>query len=75
MTVDFSKLEKALTDETDAEVAVENLLTTLTEEIKKISEASSDPATQTKLDQLASDTEARTTALTAATVANTPAAG
>lgn len=74
MAVDFAKLEASVKAEADAETAVETLLTTLTAEIKAISAGSSDPATQAKLDQLAADTDARTAALSAATVANTPAA-
>lgn len=73
MSVDTAKLEAALTAESDAETAVENLLVTLTTEIKAISVASTDTATQSKLDALTSDVENRTAALSAAVVANTPA--
>lgn len=73
MALDFSRLEQALKDETDAEIAIMNLVTTLNTEIKAISAASKDPETQAKLNQLAADSEARKSALATATVAGTPA--
>lgn len=73
MSIDFTKLEASLQAETDAETAVIALLGTLTAEIKTISAESNDPATQAKLNALASDADARTASLSAATIANTPA--
>lgn len=73
MTIDYASFIDSQTKEADAEVAVAKLLTTLTEEIKEISASSSDPDTQAKLDKFTADTIARTQALVAATLANTPA--
>lgn len=74
MSIDFTKLNASLQAETDAETAVEALLVTLTMEIKAISAASTDPATQAALDKLASDADQNTATLKATVVANTPAA-
>lgn len=73
MALDFTKLEAALKKESDAELAVENLLKSLIQAIKDISAGSNDPATQAKLDQLAADTDARTDVLVAATLEGTGA--
>lgn len=71
--LDLTKLQAELTRETDAEVAVEKLLTDLTAAIKAIP-PSTDPATQAALDDLTAKFAANTDGLVAATVANTPAA-
>ena len=71
MAVDLTKLIKSLQENTDAENAVETLLTTLTAEIKRLAALSSDPALQAQLDALANDVSAKAATLSAAVVANT----
>jgi hypothetical protein len=68
MSLDLSALQKAATDEKDAETAVETLLTTIAGEIAS---AASD---QAAVNAIATQLESNASTLAAATVAGTPAA-
>lgn len=65
--------EAAAKADTDAENAVESLLTTLSKQISDL-KTGSDPATAARIQALADATSARAAQLAAAVTANTPAA-
>ena len=71
MTLDWAKLEADIAAEQTAIDGVVKLLETLSAEIRNL--PTSDPATQAKIDGIASQLEAQTAALAAAVAANTPA--
>lgn len=70
--IDLSKASASLAKIIAADAAVEALIVTLNVEIKTISAASTDPATQAALDELTAQIDAKTDELVAATVAGTP---
>lgn len=71
MALDFTRLERTLEQQTDANAAASQLMTAMFNEIKTISANSKDPETQARLDEFASNSEMRTQALIDAVFANT----
>lgn len=70
----LTQAEAAAKSNSDAEDAVQALLTTLSKQISDLKAAGTDPATVTRITALSDSLTARAAALSAAVVANTPAA-
>ena len=70
----LTSAEAAAKQNSDAEDAVETLLTTLSSQIAALKTAGTDPATVARIQALSTALTAKASALAAAGVANTPAA-
>lgn len=74
MALDLTGLNTSITKLTSVVAGTETLLTALSDEIKTLSGQTTDPATQAQLDAMARQIDGNVTSLSAAIVANTPAA-
>lgn len=70
----LTQAEAAAKSNSDAEDAVQTLLTTLSKQIADLKTAGTDPATVARITALSDSINARAAGLSAAVVANTPAA-